>query len=120
MYEDGEVCRQLNVDDYKCVPLLIDESKDRPRGYVMRGGDPKHLDHDFVLQRKLLIRTSGYVASTFSPKHAEIRGDQPGSQPQAAVELGPIAKGSNLKAAEAPRHRPPPSYPAYVGCHSRL
>ena len=108
MYEDGEVCLQLNVDDYKCVPLLIDASKDRPRGYVMRGDDPKHLDHDFVLQRKLLIRTSGYVASTFSPKHAEIRGDQPGSQPQAAAELGPIAKSSNLKAAEASRHRPPP------------
>eukprot|EP00397_Hematodinium_sp_SG-2012_P004033 GEMP01004044.1.p1 GENE.GEMP01004044.1~~GEMP01004044.1.p1 ORF type:complete len:1040 (-),score=136.62 GEMP01004044.1:216-3335(-) len=52
---------QLNTDDLRALPCLVDSVSQAPGGFFLPNTAPIQYDHSFVLRKKLLIRTSGYV-----------------------------------------------------------
>ena len=97
----GHSAVMISCDDYKSVPLIIDASSATPRGVVLQGMDPLHYDHDFVVGSRLLIRTSGYVLSSFNASDVEMADDSEKTE----VECKP----SPLPNPDARHKAPPPS-----------
>ena len=63
---EGESVLQINVDDFRAIPSLLDGFKIKPSGFYLEGDYPHLQDHDFVLRHRLLLRASGYSVSKFS------------------------------------------------------
>ena len=62
---------------YRVIPIGVDATAPKPRGYVFPPDNALQLGRNFVVSKKLLLEVSGYVLSTHDERAADLAAESP-------------------------------------------